>query len=50
MVMVEEKVKTIPSVQRRKFSKAEYYKMAEMGFFERLWIENIMNLNLTQQW
>ncbi len=41
MVMVEEKVKTIPSVQRRKFSKAEYYKMAEMGFFEGQRVELI---------
>ncbi|MCS7265267.1 MAG: Uma2 family endonuclease [Armatimonadetes bacterium] len=32
MVTAEEKALAIATVQRRKFSKAEYYKMAEMGF------------------
>ena len=41
MVTIEEKVKTIPAVQRRKFTKAEYYKMAEMGFFNGQRVELI---------
>ncbi|MFN4180742.1 MAG: Uma2 family endonuclease [Armatimonadota bacterium] len=41
MVTVEQKVLTIPAVQRRKFSKAEYYKMAEMGFFDGQRVELI---------
>ncbi len=41
MVTAEQKVLTIPAVQRRKFSKAEYYKMAEMGFFDGQRVELI---------
>ncbi len=41
MVTAEEKVKTVPAIQRRKFTKAEYYLMAEMGFFNGQRVELI---------
>ncbi|MFN4180741.1 MAG: Uma2 family endonuclease, partial [Armatimonadota bacterium] len=41
MVTTEQMALTISTVQRRKFSKAEYYKMAEMGFFDGQRVELI---------
>ncbi|MFN3422762.1 MAG: Uma2 family endonuclease [Armatimonadota bacterium] len=41
MVTAEQRSLTISAVQRRKFSKAEYYKMAEMGFFDGQRVELI---------
>jgi hypothetical protein len=40
MVTVERKTETV-GVQRRKFSKAEYYRMAELGFFNGQRVELI---------
>ncbi|MCS7187971.1 MAG: Uma2 family endonuclease [Armatimonadota bacterium] len=41
MVTTEEKALAISTIQRHKFSKAEYYKMAEMGFFKGQRVEFI---------
>ncbi|MCX7777155.1 MAG: Uma2 family endonuclease, partial [Armatimonadetes bacterium] len=41
MVTVEKKALIAPTIKRRKFTKAEYYRMAEMGFFSGQKVELI---------
>ncbi|MCS7252981.1 MAG: Uma2 family endonuclease [Armatimonadota bacterium] len=41
MVTIKEKVVTAQLIKRRKFTKAEYYRMAEMGFFSGQKVELI---------